>query len=67
MFEASVLISDIVIRVLMTSSLSWSINTTLIYLHPTQKYQNMSAAQFIVQRVIDNPGRITLCVIDPLT
>ncbi|CAF1305758.1 unnamed protein product [Adineta ricciae] len=34
---------------------------------PMHRYQNISAAQFIVQHVIDNPGQITLCAIGPLT
>ncbi|UJR11800.1 hypothetical protein I4U23_015980 [Adineta vaga] len=35
--------------------------------YPMEKYQNISAAQFIVQHVLENPGEITLCAIGPLT
>jgi purine nucleosidase len=35
--------------------------------NPIEKYKHMSAAQFIVQHVLDNPHEITLCAIGPLT
>lgn len=34
---------------------------------PIEKYKDMSAAEFIVQHVLANPGDITLCAIGPLT
>ncbi|CAF1035158.1 unnamed protein product [Adineta steineri] len=34
---------------------------------PLEKYSNKSAAQFIVEHVLNNPGEITLCAIGPLT
>jgi inosine-uridine nucleoside N-ribohydrolase len=35
--------------------------------NPIEKYKDISAAQFIVQHVLANPGEITLCAIGPLT
>lgn len=34
---------------------------------PMEQYKDISAAQFIVQHVLANPGEITLCPIGPLT
>ena len=34
---------------------------------PLERYKETSAAQFIVQHVLANPGEITLCAIGPLT
>lgn len=36
-------------------------------LKPIEQYKDSSAAQFIVQHVLTNPGEITLCAIGPLT
>ncbi|CAF1213987.1 unnamed protein product [Rotaria sordida] len=35
--------------------------------NPIEQYKDTSAAQFIVQHVLANPGEITLCAIGPLT
>ncbi|CAF3174648.1 unnamed protein product [Rotaria socialis] len=35
--------------------------------NPVEQYKDVSAAQFIVQHVLANPGVITLCAIGPLT
>ncbi|CAF1340506.1 unnamed protein product [Adineta ricciae] len=34
---------------------------------PLQKYSNLSAAQFLVEHVLNNPNEITICAIGPLT
>ncbi|UJR07248.1 hypothetical protein I4U23_011536 [Adineta vaga] len=34
---------------------------------PLEKYENITAAQFIVQHVLNHPNEITLCAIGPLT